>query len=256
MLRKLTLIGIVALVAVGAGQANGGKELRISGPVVRSSANTLSVENLVGDAVLTCAVPARLAEKAAALKPGDKIRMICIRYRGRKAELVKILRLGDKANTRAEEKKRADEKKAEEKKAEEKRAEEKQYAAGHVAELGPGVIVVQAVDRRLACRVPAEKQAKLEGLKVGDKVKIACVGNQLVAIERATPEGKEPGQEVRLYGKIVALNRAAVTVQGEAGSLTCVPPAALLEKILARFAVGDSVKMMCRGSELTYLEKV
>ena len=180
--------------------------------------------------------------------------MICVRYRGRKAELVKILRLGEKAGTRADEK--AEEKKAEEKKADEKRAEEKQYAAGQVAELGPGVIVVQAADKRLACRVPAEKQAKLEGLKVGDKVKIACVGNQLVGIERATPEGKEPGQEVRLYGKIVVLYRAAVTVQGEAGSLTCVPPAALLEKILARFAVGDSVKMMCRGSELTYLEKV
>ena len=72
----------------------------------------------------------------------------------------------------------------------------------------------------------------------------------------ASEEPKEPGQEVRLYGKIVALSRAAVTVQGEAGSLTCVPPASLLEKILARFAVGDSVKMMCRGSELTYLEKV
>ena len=98
MLRKLSLIGIVALVAVGAGQANGGKELRISGPVVRSSAQALSVENLVGDAVLTCAVPARLAEKAAALKPGDKIRMVCVRYRGRKAELVKIQRLGEKAN--------------------------------------------------------------------------------------------------------------------------------------------------------------
>ena len=250
MLRKLSLIGIVALVAVGAGQANGGKELRISGPVVRSSAHALSVENLVGDAVLTCAVPARLAEKAAALKPGDKIRMVCIRYRGRKAELVKILRLGEKAKPKTEEKRE------EERKADEKRADEKQYAAGQVAELGPGVIVVQATDKRLACRVPAEKQAKLEGLKVGDNVKIACLGGQLVGIERATPERKEPGaQEVRLYGKIVALSRAAVTVQGEAGSLTCVPPASLLEKILGRFAVGDSVKMMCRGSELTYLEK-
>jgi hypothetical protein len=249
VLRKLSLIGIVALVAVGAGQANGGKELRISGPVVRSSAHALSVENLVGDAVLTCAVPARLAEKAAALKPGDKIRMVCVRYRGRKAELVKILRLGEKANPKTEEKQE------EEKKADEKRADEKQYAAGKVAELGPGAIVVQG-DKRLACRVPAEKQAKLEGLKVGDTVKIACVGGQLVGIERAATEAKEPGQEVRLYGKIVVLSRAAVTVQGEAGSLTCVPPAALLEKIVARFAVGDSVKMMCRGSELTYLEKV
>jgi hypothetical protein len=46
-----------------------------------------------------------------------------------------------------------------------------------------------------------------------------------------------------------------VTVRGEAGALTCTVPAGLAEKVVGRFAVGDSVKMMCRGSELTYLEK-
>ena len=237
MLRNIVLTGIVALVAAVPAQANEGKELRISGPVVRASANAVSVENLVGDVVLTCAVPARLAEKAAALKPGDKIRMVCVRHKGRKAELVKIQRLGEKA----------DEKKADEQHA------EKQEAAGEVAELGPAAIVVQG-DKRLACRVPAEKQAKLEGLKVGDKVKIYCVGNVLAGLER-TSAAKAAGEEVRLYGRIVVLSRTAVTVQGEAGSLTCVPPAPLVEKVLTRFAVGDSVKMMCRGSELTYLEK-
>ncbi len=244
MLRKVVLTGIVALIAAGPGQANEGqpsegKELRISGPVVKASAHAVSVENLVGDAVLTCAVPARLAEKAAALKPGDRIRMVCVRHKGRKAELVKIQRLGERAD---------------EKKADERKADEKQEAAGEVAELGPGAIVVQG-DKRLACRVPAEKQAKVEGLKVGDKVKIYCVGNVLAGLERTSVE-KPAGQEVRLYGRIVALSRAAVTVQGEAGSLTCVPPASLVENVLARFAVGDNVKMMCRGSELTYLEKV
>jgi hypothetical protein len=47
-----------------------------------------------------------------------------------------------------------------------------------------------------------------------------------------------------------------VTVQGEAGSMTCFVPSGLAEKVAGRFAVGDRVKMMCRGSELTYLEKV
>lgn len=238
MLRKVVLTGIVALVAAVPGQANEGKELRISGPVVRASASAVSVENLVGDAVLTCVVPARLAEKAAALKPGDKIRMVCVRHKGRKAELVNIQRLGAKPD---------------EKKTDEQRAE-KQEAAGEVAELGPAAIVVQG-ERRLACRVPAEKQAKLEGLKVGDKVKIYCVGNVLVGLERTSVE-KPAGLEVRIYGRIVALSRTGVTVQGEAGSLTCVPPVSVVEKVLGRFAVGDSVKMMCRGTELTYLEKV
>jgi len=196
VLRKVILTAIIALVAVGAVQASGGKELRISGPVVRASAHSLSVENLVGDAVLTCAVPAKLADRAAALELGDRIRMVCVRFRGRKALLVKIQRLGEKPARTRENEKKADDRKTDEKKADEKKADEKK----------------------------ADKQ--------------------------------EAAGEVRLYGRIVELSRAAVTVQGEAGSLTCVPPAALLEKVAARFAVGDSVKMMCRGSELSYLEKV
>jgi hypothetical protein len=237
VLRKFVLTGIVALVVAVPAQAGAGKELRISGPVVRASAQALSVENLVGDAVLTCSVPARLAEKAAALEPGDKIRMVCVRHKGRKAELVNIQRLGEKA----------------EKKEGEKRAE-KQEAAGPIVELGDASIVVQSSSGRLACRVPAEKVAKLAGLKLGDKVKILCVANVLAGLERYAVE-KPAGEEVRLYGKISELSRASVTVRGEAGSLTCTVPSALLEK-LVRFAVGDSVKMMCRGSELTYLEKV
>ncbi|MBA3476560.1 MAG: hypothetical protein H0T10_07410 [Actinobacteria bacterium] len=51
--------------------------------------------------------------------------------------------------------------KTERKKTEEKQSE-KQEAAGEVAEIGAGAIVVQASDKRLACRVPAEQQAKLE----------------------------------------------------------------------------------------------
>ena len=38
--------------------------------------------------------------------------------------------------------------------------------------------------------------------------------------------------------------------------MTCSVPSGLAEKVAGRFAVGDRVKMMCRGSELTYLEKV
>ena len=243
MLRKVVLTGIVALVAVVPAQASEGKELRISGPVVGASAQALSVENLVGDAVLTCVVPARLAEKAAALKPGDKIRMVCVRHKGRKAELVNIQRLGEK---RAE--------KPAEKKPDEKRPE-KQEAAGPIVELGEAVIVVQSSSGRLACRVPAEKVSKLAGLKLGDKVKLLCAANVLAGLERYSAAEKPAGDEVRLYGKIAELSRASVTVRGEDGSLTCTVPAGLAEK-LARFAVGDSVKMMCRGSELTYLEKV
>lgn len=104
--------------------------------------------------------------------------------------------------------------------------------------------------------MPEEKQARLDGLKPGDEVKISCVGGMLAGIERYHPAEKPAVEEVRIYGVIAALARASVTVHGEAGSMTCSVPAALAEKVAGRFALGDRVKMMCRGSELTYLEKV
>ena len=249
MLRRVFLIGMFTLVVAVPAQANQGKALRISGPLVRVSAQAVSVENRVGDAMLTCSVPARLAEKVASFEVGDKVRMLCVRHKGRRAELRMIARLGDKAEKPRE---KADE----EKKSHEKRGE-KRMAIGQVAELAPGVIVVQSETGRLACSIPAEKQLRLAELKVGDKVKIYCLGGVLVAIERA-PIVDEPkaGEERKLYGRITALSRESVSVQGEAGSLTCTTPAAMAGRIAEHFAVGDSVKMMCRGSELTYLEKV
>lgn len=240
-MRKILLTCALALVAAAPAQAGDGaakgRELKISGPIVKTSSRAISVENAVGDAILTCAVPERLVEKAEAFKVGDKVRMLCVRYRGRRAQLVKLERLGERA------------------KRPEKPAVEKQEASGPIVELDAAAIVVQSSEGRLACRVPEEKQGKLEGLKVGDKVKIWCAGGMLAGVERYQPADKPAGEEVRIYGVIVALSRASVTVQGEAGSMTCSVPAGLAEKVAGRFVVGDRVKMMCRGSELTYLEK-
>lgn len=241
-MRKIVLTCLVALVAAvpaEAGEGAGkGRELKISGPIVRLTDQAVAVENAVGDAVVTCAVPERLAEKVAAFEVGDKVRMLCLRSRGRKARLVKLARLGEKPDRR------------------EKPAVEKQQAAGPIVELGEAAIVVQSSEGRLACRVPAEKQDTLDGLRLGIEVKIWCVGGVLAGVERYRPAEKPAGEEVRLYGVVAAVSRASVTVQGEAGSLTCSVPAALAEKVAGRLAVGDRVKMICRGSELTYLERV
>ena len=161
-----------------------------------------------------------------------------------------IARLGEKAEKARE--------KADEERRRRRSAARSRQAAGQVAELDPG-----RHRRPVGCRpasrarCPLEKQAKLAGLKVGDKVKIYCLAGVLAGIERApSADERKAGEEHKLYGKITELSRASVTVQGEAGTLTCTPPASVAEKIVGRFAVGDSVKMMCRGSELTYLEKV
>jgi len=239
MLRKFVVLAAVALAGtVPAGAEEGkpsGTELRITGTVLRASEQAVAVENAEGDATLTCVVPERLAEKASALKPGDRIKMVCVRHRGKKAQLAQILRPGT---------------------AKDERKAERKEAVGPIVELGEDAIVVQG-HARVTCRVPEEKQAKLTGLKLGDKVKIACADGRLVGLERYAAEkvDKPAGEEVRIYGRIAELSQEAVTVRGEAGSLTCRVPAGVAEK-LARFAVGDAVKMMCRGAELTYLEKV
>ncbi len=244
-MRKILLTCAVALVAVVPAQAGDGpgkgRALKISGPIVKASTRAVSVENAVGDAVLTCAVPERLAEKVGAFEVGDKVRMLCVRFRGRRAQLVKLERLGERAK-RPRSRPRSPPSRS-------------RKRPVPVVELGAGAIVVQSSEGRLACRVPAEKQAKLDGLKLGDKVKIWCAGGMLAGIERYHPADKPAGEEVRIYGVVAALSREKVTVQGEAGSMTCSVPAGWAEKVAGRFAVGDRVKMMCRGSELTYLEK-
>lgn len=255
MLKRLMLLGALALVLAAPAQANGWKELRVRGVIVSVSAEVVTVDNLVGDATLRCRVPERLADRVAAFKPGDKVRMFCHRKRGQRAVLHKLMRLGEHTDRGEKgEKGESGEKrpeKPEQPQKPEKPKQEEAAARGSVAELGANAIVVVDAEsgRRLACRVSAEKAHKLEGVKVGDRVKILCLDGQLTYLERAAAE------EVKLYGTISALSRTSVSVTGEGRTLTCSVPTSFAEK-LARFLLGDSVKMMCRGTELTYLEKV
>jgi hypothetical protein len=93
-MRKLVLTCVAAVAVAAPAQAgNGGgngRELKITGTVVRASADAVSVEGAVGAEVLTCAVPERLATTAAAFEVGDEVRMVCVRYRGRRAQLLKL----------------------------------------------------------------------------------------------------------------------------------------------------------------------
>lgn len=95
-MRNLVLTCVVAAAVAAPAQAGSGgasgRELKITGTVVRASAGAVSVESATGDMVLTCAVPERLATTAAAFKVGDEVRMFCVRYRGRRAQLLKLQR--------------------------------------------------------------------------------------------------------------------------------------------------------------------
>ena len=231
-MRKILLTCVVALAVAAPAQAGEGrvkgKELKISGPIVRVSDKAVSVENAVGDAVLTCAVPERLGEKVAAFEAGDKVRMLCVRARGRRAQLVKLERLGDRG-------------KRPEKPAAEKPAVEKQAAAGPIVELGDGSIVVQSPEGRLACRVPEEKQAKLDGLKLGDKVKIVCADGVLAGLERSQPAEKpKPAAGER---QLISIARALladprILILDEATSNIDRPTEIVIEKAFDRLLAG------------------
>jgi hypothetical protein len=260
VLKRLMLLGVLALVVAAPAQAEGWKQLRVRGVVVSASADVVAVENSVGDAMLKCRVPERLADAATALKPGDRVRMFCHRKRGERAVLHKLERLdengkkskrGERSETPAKGERSEKPEKPEKPERPEKPATVEASARGTVAELGAGAIVVEDAEsgRRLACKVSAEKAHKLEGVKVGERVKILCVNGQLAYLERAAAE------EHKLYGTITALSSTSVSVTGDGRTLTCSVPGHFAEK-LGRFAVGHSVKLMCRGAELTYLERV
>ena len=251
-MRKILLTCAVALVAAAPAQANDGgggkgRALKITGPIVKVSARAVSVENTVGDAMLTCAVPERLAEKAEAFKVGERVRMLCVRFRGRRAQLVRLERRRRASGPRSPP--RAAEKPAE------KPAVEKQEGAGPIVELGPRR---SSSSPGAAARVPRSRgeAGQARRPQAGRQGQDRCAGGMLAGIERSQPAEKPAGEEVRIYGLIAALSRTSVTVQGEAGSMTCSVPEGLAGKVAERFVLGDRVKMMCRGSELTYLEKV
>jgi hypothetical protein len=180
-------------------------------------------------------VPAGLQEKVARLSAGDRVAIGCRKRDGKAPELVKLERLEVKAEAVAED------------------------IAGVVVSLPGSSLTVENADagRSLTCTVPDELAAKLATLKVGERVKLLCKGGVLAALVRAevaaeTPKAA-PAPETKLVGRITALSAGSISVTGDA-SLTCRIPAGWRER-LALFAVGDAVKLLCRGSELVHLER-
>ena len=57
MLKRLLLLGVLALALAAPAQAHGWKELRVRGVIVSVSAEVVTVDNVVGDATLRCLVP-------------------------------------------------------------------------------------------------------------------------------------------------------------------------------------------------------
>ena len=178
--------------------------------------------------------------------------MFCHRKRGQRAILHKLERLGENGEkARRATRARSPRSPSQPEEKGEKRASA--TARGLVVELGENAIVVQDAEsgRRLACRVPDGEGTQARGRQARRPRR-----DPLRQQRARLPQARGPqAEESKLYGAISALSSTSVSVTGEGRTLTCSVPAAFAEK-LGRFAVGMNVKMMCRGGELTYLEKV
>ena len=65
---------------------------------------------------------------------------------------------------------------------------------------------------------PEPKAHKLEGVKVGDRVKILCTNGQLAMLEPAHAD------ELKLVGTFTAVSSTSITVSGDGRTLTCSVP--------------------------------
>ena len=218
-MRKMLITCALALVAVAPAQANDGggkgRELRISGPIVRISSTAVAVENVVGDAILTCAVPERWAEKAGAFKVGDRVRMRCVRYRGRRALLVRLERLAERAEEAREAGRR-------ETRGREAGSGGPDRGVGAAVDRGP---VLGGAGSRAACPRRSRRSwpDSSWAIRSRSRAQAACSPGSSATSRPRSPRVRKPG----CTAWIAALSRASVTVQGEAGSLTCSVPVGL-----------------------------
>jgi len=224
-----------ALERAGKGDDHAAREVAdIAGTVSAVSADSLTVKDAEHSRSLTCSVPDAFAAKVALLNVGDKVKLYC--KGGVLAGLARPETHVEVADI-----------------------------AGTVSAVSADSLTVKDAEhsRSLTCSVPDAFAAKIALLNVGDKVKLYCKGGVLAGLARletAKTETPPPAPtEFAARGAITALSATAITVSTDGAPLTCRVPLSWGDKLLG-FAVGDHVKLYCRGvagnAEAVALEKV
>ena len=127
-------------------------------------------------------------------------------------------------------------------------------AAGAVSAVSPSSLTVHTDGGDVTCSV-GDGSPNVEGLHVGDNVKIGCVDGVLKALARpdsATGSG-DGHQATTVAGALTALSSSSLTVHGEHGDVTCTVGATAR---LGDFHVGDRVGMVCLDGALANLVKL
>lgn len=128
--------------------------------------------------------------------------------------------------------------------------------AGTVSAVSSTSLTVHTDGGDLTCSV-GDGSPSVADVKIGDKVKVGCLGGVLKALVRSdtTTPPPPPGDShtVTVGGTLSALSSSSLTVHGEHGDVSCtVPTTARLDD----FHVGDRVGMACTDGVLVKLVKL
>jgi hypothetical protein len=133
-----------------------------------------------------------------------------------------------------------------------------QTGAGTVSAVSATSLTVHTDGGNLTCSV-GDGSPSVEDVKVGDKVKVGCLGGVLKALVRAdtapspTPPPGDGQTTTTVAGTLSALSGSSLTVHGEHGDVSCAVPTTAR---LGDFHVGDRVGMACTDGVLLKLVKL
>jgi hypothetical protein len=131
-------------------------------------------------------------------------------------------------------------------------APKSQTGAGTVSAVSSTSLTVHTDGGNLTCSV-GDGSPSVAGVKVGDKVRIGCLGGVLKALDKSEATQPTDTHAVTVAGTLSALSSSSVTVHGEHGDISCTVPATAR---LGDFHVGDRVGMACTDGVLLKLVKL
>jgi hypothetical protein len=202
----------------------------VKGVITAMSDGAVSVKS-ANSIVTTCAVT-HASPSLTGYAAGDRVRMLCRGRHGGRFALVRIRHLGDPPpETPSHE-------------------SEPTKFGGAITALSDTSITLHDGDRDLTCTIDSSSPSTAD-YKVGQHVKVTCVGGKLVAIAPVT-------SDVGRYfvGTLSAFDAKSITVQTSTGPVTCTIGDG--SPSTAEFHVGDRVGMGCRATtmQLVLLKKV
>ncbi len=225
-MRSLVLsLVTLSLLAAAPASAVGPTVLKAQGAIVALDEEWIAVKG--AEDTLRCRIPDRLVDRVEHFALGDRVGIACSKRGKRSPELQLIVRA--------------------QKEKEKEHADRAQTIAGKVKAVSDDSITVIDGEHALKCDVPAAKAEALEGVEVGDRVKLYCKSGVLVQL---TKVAEAPAvQAIDIAGRVTAASDAFITVTStdKSRSLTCSVPDRLAEAVHA-LSVGDAVKLLCKRS--------